>query len=117
MTKGNGQKSSLKSFLFVLGISINFLFLFFSFCTLIFLFIFVSLLLYALKRLNSLGLCYFHILKHVRMLDLVFLKFCSICCVARVSRLKPKCTLGCLCRLDYAHVGLFIRAHDPAQKP
>ena len=75
-----GERSKIKlEELFVWGINLNFLFLFsfffflfLFFCTLIFLFILVSLLLYALKRLYSLGLCYFHILNHVRMLDLVF---------------------------------------------
>ena len=59
-----------------------------------------------------------YVLKDVRLLKIVcpnltlFVVFLGF--LGKNPHAHDQC---CVCKLDYAHTGLFIRTHEPAQKP
>ena len=100
---------------FLWGISLNLSFPFLSsFLFFNIFFCLVFLLLYVLICLCSLGLCFCMFKKQVRMLDLAFKVFAMF--LRFLGRNSCTHNLACASRLDYAHTGLFMRAHEPTQK-
>ena len=107
-------KIKLESFFF-LGIHLNFSFTIFVFNLFFNLF---PCLVYIYICLFQLVSGFLYVFKYVRMLDLLF---CALLCFAVLLKLLGwfPCTHNpfCVRRLDYAYAGLFMRMHDPAQKP
>ena len=75
-------------------------------------------LVYIYICLFRLDLGFLYVFEYVKMLDL---SFCALLCFAVLLKFLgwfPRThNPFCVRRLDYVYTGLFMRTHDPAQKP